>query len=409
MKEQVLSLSLILILSLGCGTAAADSAYSIYLFGTPLHPVDTRCRGMGDASIGFRNLSLVNPGVAVDSEEASFSLSIRSHLLYTEAEDENALTSGMNFPYFRLAFPLPFGAELGIGLTEQNSFLTRFDSTGEIEGMLFDNRVESKGSLNVVHALLATKIRDILSVGIMWEYMLGSSVEHWYTTFADTLSYLDSSNEEVFIRNTYDIITNTFIGSRFRAGLLAGPFFNIRLGCFAVVNAELPGQRILEGVYSGYEMEEEFETVYPGGAGFGISWSPSEKFLCAADWERIFWSETRIDGAPLSEVSDTDRLSFGLEWFPGDFSNRLSGQIPVRFGYSRLKGYFLDPVTSGTIVQQKLSVGSSLPLPDESGRVDFTLSYLNRGSLPETSLVENQMIFTMSLTGLEIWSRKYAD
>ena len=138
MKITVFSISTILVLLLASGSAATESAYSIYLFGTPLHAADTRCRGLGDTSIGFRNLSLVNPGVALDSERASFSLSIRSSLLYTRTEETNALASGMNFPYFRLAFPLPFGAELGFGMTEQNSFFTRFDSTGEAEGMPYE-------------------------------------------------------------------------------------------------------------------------------------------------------------------------------------------------------------------------------------------------------------------------------
>jgi hypothetical protein len=87
----------------------------------------------------------------------------------------------------------------------------------------------------------------------------------------------------------------------------------------------------------------------------------------------------------------------------------VNEDIPVRLGFSRKWDYLIDPVTGNTVDEWGFSVGSGVPLPSKSGRIDISLEYRKRGNLPENILKESGIVLNLGFTANEIWSRKYGD
>ena len=365
---------------------------------------------MGEVSIGFYNLSLVNPAASHGSSRASFGASFQSEMLFSQTSEGSMMTAGTNLPFFRLAFPIHNSAELGIGVAEMNNFNARFSGqAGTFDGMPYKEWAESTGGINGYSASIAAELGDFLSFGFQYDYLMGNSTENWYLQFDDGQVYTDSSEDSVSIISTHDISKNTFIGGRLRAGVLSGSFRGFRLGAYLAMEAELTGSTLLKAANSEYVSWSERTYTYPAALGMGASMVPADGLVLALDWERIFWTDLKIDGSGPAGTNDSDRISIGFEWFPRSGKRKKPGTIPLRLGYSRVSGYFPDPVTGNAISENRFSAGSGFLLPEQSGRIDFALAYTARGSLPSTSLKEDQITFFVSLTGQEIWSRKYAE
>ena len=373
---------------------------SIFSFdGMPLRYYGNDVYGLGMGDTGNSDLHRLNPNfdnpsITVSTNKVLFSTAISlGYFWYQDETDNSFRDDGMYLPFFQLAVPLGnhrvgfnFNSILSGNLENrrETSFIT---SGGDTLAYSETNRLLStvyKGDL-----IYAYK-NPILNVGISLNYYLGHRIRYWKLDFSDA-NYTDTKYEveRLFKNPGYTVGVSKKIG-----GLSLSAAYSSK--------AELKGDVKLKYGHQPYadtlSLADNSLFEIPARISGGGTFKFGEKYKIAAEVQYEMWQDTaQYDKNVL-------KIGAGLGYDPLSGYGTWYERIPLRIG-----GYLRElpfEKNNEKIMEQALTLGTSILLKSANNKIDLAVQYLRRGSVDLNGIEDSSLMLTIGITGFDIFQKQ---
>ncbi len=380
--------------------SAILSANSIFSFdGMPNRKYgnDLYSTGLGDAGINdlFRiNTSYENPSMMVSANNVVYSTAISfGYQDYEDADGKTFRADGFYLPYFTAAVPI-INHRIGIKYSLMAS--GNLDTYGESSLILEDEtklEYEEKNSIisNIYKIDFAYAFKNkFVNVGVSGNYYIGHRIHYWGADFEDA-TLIDSKYEkkELFKNPGFTIGLSKRL-ARFSLGLSYSSAVHLD-GKSTFVYNHVPYEDILD------EVDYLFEV--PAKLTGGMALKFAESYKISADVHYELWEDTK------TYDKNTFKLSAGISYDPLSGYGKWYESIPLRVGVSYRELPF--EVNNEAINELKASFGLSLPLESPNKKIDLAVEYITRGDNELNGLSENSIMFSVGITGFDIFSKRY--
>jgi hypothetical protein len=147
--------------------------------------------------------------------------------------------------------------------------------------------------------------------------------------------------------------------------------------------------------------------VYPKSIGVGITIKRGEQLLFGVDYEQRSWSEYLSFGEKSPFISDSKRLSFGIEYTPNNRGANYFSNIHYRAGFNYQNTNLT--LNNTPLEQYGTTFGLGLPLKRLKSVLHLSIEWGERGTTEEGLLKENYLKTRFGITLNDIWftKRKY--
>lgn len=390
--KSVFGLFVVLVLS---GSARAQSYYSQTDAGLVNYFISGQSAGMGGAGIAIADkltMNFVNPAALINLPVSFLSGNFRHEATNVHAESIDGSISDTNIAGVQFHVPLrKERISLSLGVYPTTIIEYFFEEEGSAGSEPFVETVEGDGGINTAFLSFAIRPFSRLSLGISTLYHFGKLRDRWQVTF----------NEGSGLVNTQQEVADGFTTGNIRLGLQ----YRIRKGWHigAVytpsVTLNITRSVTLRNI-SKLEDFEKRELELPETFGVGTAFFLSRKLLIAADYYVERWSDVEAS----SYVNDSQRIGVGLE-----FSGRGAGiassywsKMAFRAGfYYRNLG--IEAPVGESVTEVFGTIGVGFPMKWSASRIDLSLEFGQRGSLPDNPFKENVIRFSGSITVGERW------
>ncbi|MFO7896563.1 MAG: hypothetical protein R6U84_06505 [Candidatus Cloacimonadales bacterium] len=375
---------------------SANSIFSFQGMANQYYGNDLYSSGMGDAGINdlFRiNTGYRNPSMLASSNIVIFSTAVSSGFQnYYDDNDNSFRDDGFFLPYFTASFPIlqhRFGLKyslLSSGNLDTFSENTLVSDDDEEFAYTEQNSIIS----NVYQIDLAYAWKNrFLNLGIAGNYYIGHRINYWEFDFEDA-TLLDSEYER----------TELFKNPGFTVGI-SKRLEKFSMGLAYSNPVELKGDITFAYDHPPYEDElasPDFFLEVPAKISAGVTWKFAETFKLHADAHLEMWEDTK------SYEENSTKFAAGLSYDPLSGYGKWYESIPLRSGFSYRKLPF--QINNSQINELKASFGLSIPLQSPNKRIDLAVEYLTRGDSAEHGFSEDSLMFSIGVTGFDIFSRR---
>jgi len=392
-KLQTASASFILHLALCILTfalarpASAQSYFNSRGLGEIAPAGDARIAALGEPFA----LSTLNPGIFVNLNQASFSLSgLVAATIGTQGENTRVLRD-VRPATFNIATPLPFGTRLFGGINHK--FGQDFDVWSDsLADTAYRRHITGRGGIYALRAGLAKSLFDKVGIGVEYNYVIGGSREDWRFEIPNG-GYTSTDTIEV------DYAGNTLkVGASYQSRLFSlAAYYEPQLG--------LRVQRLkrVHGVIA--DSTRTYRLSLPQSYSFAAAVNPVSRFGLNLGLTLNPWS-----GATLARNDSVLALGYKNVW-RGSFGAEydIDSLHPVRVGYSRQTWYYdassyPDPGWSPVlpITENGIHLGTSVPIP-KFGSLDISGELFLRNS---SVMSEAAGRLTLTLAYSEAWMKR---
>ena len=355
--------------------SSAQSFFNSRALGELVLPADARVAGFGAPSA----LSYENPGILVDLSSVSFTGTALAAAAIGEQAGRTRFVENVRPAGFHAAAPLPLDMRLMLGVDER--FNQDFDLWSEpTADTSYRYHVFSHGGVYALRCGVGWSFLRLGAVGLEYNRLLGSGREDWQFEVANG-RYVSTDTVELDYSGNLLRFGGSLQTDRFTFASHYTPGFSMTVNSVRHIHGVIEDSIRTYGVH------------IPGAVSFGASISPFERVTAVLGYELRPWSTMAVDGLEMVGVSNSYRVSAGAEY--------LTGQIPVRFGYSYSPWYFLAQ-DSSPIAEHRLHLGCSLPVKG-FGSLGLSAEVGRRSS---AALSETSIRLMLSLAYHEAWLKR---
>lgn len=383
--------------------AAGDSVFSARGLGELVSPADIRGRGMAGVSVAVDdrwNLSRMSP--ALITATSGFTIHAALTAEARSVEDRSGQTRSprsTNFPLLRLTLPVPKIGVIGVGAAQYADVSYAFTNTDNVGGTVATQTLRGKNGLNVVGLTYARRVHPRLDVGIDLEFLLGSYVDIWETSFddPDLLPSIDS------------LVVNHSRGPILRLGALGRPHPRIRLGGAFTFGRDLEIRSEIRKTNVGARFLPTTQLHLPASLALGVTGDLDAHWRLGADLVHTRWETTELvlGADPILNRTyvptvNVTRFAVGAE-YRGDRTDEAAGlrqRIPLRVGYAWEPWHFRDAFGE-KIIEHLFTAGVGIPLPEDTGIVDISFELGYRGDREANGVRERILRLGIGFTGQE--------
>ena len=390
MKYRVLAILTIL--------SAALLGNSIFSFeGMPVQYYGNDVYGLGMGDTGNSDLHRINsnfsnPSITVSTNKVLFSTAASlGYIWYDDDLNNSFKDDGIYLPFFQIAVPIAdhriafsFNAMSSGDLENEREWAT---STGDTLTYSETNRLSSsifKGDL-----IYAYK-NPILNIGVAVNYYLGHRIRYWKLDFDDSYT-LDAKYE----------IDKLFKNPGFTAGM-SKKIGGLSLSAAYSSAVKLEGEVELKYSHPPYAdtlMTDDFLFEIPSKVSGGVTLKFLEKYKLSAEAQYEMWGNTK------QYDKNTLKIGAGFGYDPLSGYGKWFERIPLRFG-----GYIRElpfEKNNEKIMEQALTFGTSIILKSANKKIDLAVQYLVRGDVDTNGLSDTSLIFTIGITGFDIFQKQH--
>lgn len=390
MKYRVLAILTIL--------SAALLGNSIFSFeGMPVQYYGNDVYGLGMGDTGNSDLHRINsnfsnPSITVSTNKVLFSTAASlGYIWYDDDLNNSFKDDGIYLPFFQIAVPIAdhriafsFNAMSSGDLENEREWAT---STGDTLTYSETNRLSSsifKGDL-----IYAYK-NPILNIGVAVNYYLGHRIRYWKLDFDDSYT-LDAKYE----------IDKLFKNPGFTAGM-SKKIGGLSLSAAYSSAVKLEGEVELKYSHPPYAdtlMTDDYIFQIPAKVSGGFTFKFLEKYKLAAEAQYEMWEDTK------QYDKNTLKFGAGFGYDPLSGYGKWFERIPLRFG-----GYIRElpfEKNNEKIMEQALTFGTSIILKSANKKIDLAVQYLVRGDVDTNGLSDTSLIFTIGITGFDIFQKQH--
>ena len=390
MKYRVLAILTIL--------SAALLGNSIFSFeGMPVQYYGNDVYGLGMGDTGNSDLHRINsnfsnPSITVSTNKVLFSTAASlGYIWYDDDLNNSFKDDGIYLPFFQIAVPIAdhriafsFNAMSSGDLENEREWAT---STGDTLTYSETNRLSSsifKGDL-----IYAYK-NPILNFGLSVNYYLGHRIRYWKLDFDDSYT-LDAKYE----------IDKLFKNPGFTAGM-SKKIGGLSLSAAYSSAVKLEGEVELKYSHPPYAdtlMTDDYIFQIPAKVSGGFTFKFLEKYKLAAEAQYEMWGNTK------QYDKNTLKIGAGFGYDPLSGYGKWFERIPLRFG-----GYIRElpfEKNNEKIMEQALTFGTSIILKSANKKIDLAVQYLVRGDVDTNGLSDTSLIFTIGITGFDIFQKQH--
>jgi hypothetical protein len=390
--------SVLVVLMLLSAALLGNSVFSYD--GMPLQYYGNDVYGMGMGDTGNADLLRINPNfsnpsILVSTNKVLFSTAASLGYMWYEDQYNSFRDDGIFLPFFQIAVPISdhrFGFSfnaMSTGNLENERETQWTSSSGDSLSLNYSeiNRLEStvyKGDL-----IYAYK-NSILNIGASVNYYLGHRVRYWELDF-DNSSYTDTKYE----------IEKLFKNPGFTVGV-SKKIGNLSVGTFYSSKVKLEGDVEFKYAHSPYadtlSLADDYLFEVPAKISGGFSFKFMEKYKLSAEGYYEMWEDTR------QYDKNTFKIGAGLSYDPLSGYGEWYERIPLRFG-----GYMRElPFNKNNekIMEQAVTFGTSILLQSSNKKIELAVQYLQRGELSKNTLEDTSLMFTIGITGFDIFKKR---
>lgn len=375
---------------------SANSIFSFYGMANQYYGNDAYSNSLGDAAINdlFRiNTSYANPSVLASSNKVIFSTAgTFGYQNYKDAQENSFRDDGFYLPYFTAAFPI-LNHRFGLKFSLLNSGNLKTYNPGSFisedgEEFIYEEKNSIIANIYELDLAYALKTRFV-NFGISGNYYIGHKIKYWEFDF-DNSTVIDTEYER----------RDLFKDPGFTMGL-SSRWKKLSVGATYSSAVKLDGSS--KFIYAHEPFEEDLnsddyimEIPAKISAGLSLKFAETFKIHTAAYYQ--LWADTD------SYDTNTTKFSAGISYDPLSGYGKWYESVPLRVGFSTRQLPF--EVNNSKINEMTGTFGFSVPLSSPNKRIDFSVEYLKRGDTDDNGLSEDSLMFTIGVTGFDIFSKK---
>lgn len=401
-------------------TSNAQSPYTMYGFGSLDDCTLGINSGMGGVGYAVNNKMQINPKnpasyAAMDSLTFLFDVGMSVEIDWLKEKQRTQTLketkTSANFDYAVLQFPIGkyFAASFGI---------MPFSRVNYSYGKDVDNGEYStygEGGIHQVYLGLAAKLYKNLYVGVNASYLFGN------ITHSTTILPNSNYNVVAMISQSRMHITDYKFDFGIRYTQPINEKNSITLGLVYSPKKKLLGKKYNE-LYqletsgeTSLTMESDtvslknlYEMAETYGVGLGYNWD--DRLIIGVDatyqpWSKVNYlpvrKQTYTEDMLKGNLNDRYRISLGAEYRNAVYSTKYSDRIKYRGGvyyeksYQKVKGHDLREIGA--------TIGIGLPILKDKSLINVSAQYYNRKLVPNATLVENGVMFSVGISFNEFW------
>jgi hypothetical protein len=380
--------------------SAALFGNSIFSFdGMPVQYYGNDVYGMGMGDTGNSDLHRINPNfsnpsIAVSTNKVLFSTAVSLGNIWYEDLNNSFKDDGIFLPFFQIAVPilnhrLAFSFNsISSGNLENEREVMFVSSSGDTLTYSETNRLSSniyKGDL-----IYAYK-NPILNIGASVNYYLGHRVRYWNLDLDDS-NYTDSKYE----------IEKLFKNPGFSIGV-SKKIKGLSLSAAYSSAVKLEGDVELKYDHAPYadtlSLADDFLFEIPAKVSGGFTFKFLEKYKLSTEAHYEIWADTE------QYNKNTLKIGAGFGYDPLSGYGNWYERIPLRFGaYIRELPFEKN---NEKVMEQALTFGTSILFKSANKKIDLAVKYLTRGDLDTNELSDKSLMFTIGITGFDIFRKQH--
>jgi hypothetical protein len=413
------------------GQPGNDSPYSRYGIGNIIDNGNIRSAGLGGLYVALdkveeRQINFLNPAsyIDIDSHRVVLDASVNWTIADLSDNSGSEYVNKANFGHIALGLPVTkwMGASFGLRPLSISEYrVSRGENTPEADSIT--HIFEGDGGLNQFYVGFAVRPVKGLSIGANLGYVFGSFGTIQRTEFSSPFYFNTKYSNAARISSIsmdYGIQYRISKGkSGFTVGLTASAPWKlqgdlVQLGSTYTLSAF--GEDIVRDTILSQESSDAFVQM-PLKLGVGFAYTFNDKVMAGVQFNNESWSDFRSIDGQTDSLSDSWRLSAGLEFRPG-FEDRGWLNYFKKIHY-RIGGFYAtSPITlNGTqLPQYGITLGFGFPIKHRSTSGPIVSSIINgaveigqRGDPNANHLVEQYINFKLGFSLNDRWflKRKY--
>jgi len=364
----------------------AQSLYSAGGIGELRHFLHVRASGIGGSGLALKDkfsANLINPSLWAFLEHSSINGSLIYEGLKFKFNNENYNLDKSQLYNIGLIVKANKKIAIGLGLSPLSDADYKFKKTNEDNSST--EYLTSTGGLSKIMLGFSVSPKQFFSFGFSANYLLGNYEEIWRVTF---------QNEELNDMNS--LVTTYLKGVQLTGGVNIFYKELISVGLVYNTPAELKSGTKIQTNYVTKEVIKN-EVKIPESYGIGIVINMRKDLLLSTDYYRKNFKEISSNGTVLSGFKNSDRISLGFEFAPGEVK-----KYSYRLGAYSYNSY-LDNALLGSVTEKALTFGLSRFLKSGAGRIDFAGIVGLKACSSEFISTEKVFRFILAFSGGEEW------
>jgi hypothetical protein len=403
-----------------------NSPYTRFSIGDLINSGFATNRGMGGTSIALRShnqVNYLNPAsyTSQDTNSFLFQVGFAGRMANIQTLEDSDQSNNANIEYLAIGFPVNKWLNLSAGIVPYSRIqyaFTEFRPENPFEeASTFD--YTGFGGFNEFYLGGALKIKEIVSLGVNFNYLFGSLDRKQAAYLSELESYSARiEREENFIASDFyskiGLQLHPTIGKKHT--LLLG----FTLDAKARIKVKEKEKTFRHNTSSGRQYQDSLifsltqlsPLVLPNKFGVGIGYAYEEIFSASAEYSQQDWTGTEIAASSFS-VGLYESYRVGFQYNPAPLSNRMRVGYYKRIQY-RAGAYYTNTYLNhdgNSIPDWGVSVGFGLPIKNArklfSGSMfNIGYQYGNRGTTDNGLIQEKYHIVTIGFTLHDYWFLK---
>jgi hypothetical protein len=386
------SVLIVLIAIAMTSSARGDSIFDARGVGRDVIPVAGATRAMGGAALATDiplDCAVTNPFASALSGRVTITAGFAHTGTRTDDLGKDKHNISTLFPTIAGIIPYKSVAFM-TGLYLEKEGRLEFALTDSAYGDLYDFRYRREVSIHSVPLYVTMRLhpRLVASAGILFS-ALDIRETH-------TVDFRSSERTD-----TEDAIDISASGRALAAGLLVDLGI-VRAAAMFRGKTNLDGALERESRYADVWSTEDVSMASEGSYRVGARFRPHPSFAFEIDYEKSPWSGVKLDGKSIAG-HEVYRWSFGMEYRGPSLWD--AAKYPVLAGYYR-QPLDWDSHLTGEIVEQVLSLGTSIPLAEDKAAIGMALEFGRREAEGRGDLKETFVGLSISVSAIEAWRRE---
>ena len=363
-----------------------QSLYSAGGIGELRHFLSVRAAGIGGTGLTIKDEyspNLINPSLWAFLKNTTINGSLFYEDIKFNHNNENYNLDKSQL--YNVGFVIKANTKIAMGL----GLSPLSDADYKYKATLSDNSISqhlaSTGGLSKIMLGFSVNPKQFFSFGISVNYILGKYEEIWRARFEDSdLSDINNVVSTYLKGYQFTMGANIFVRELMSVGFVYNTPVELNSGT---------------KIQTGYTTREETESIVeiPNSFGFGILFNLRKDLFVSSDYYRRNFKEMTSNGTILVDFKDSDRISFGFEYFPGE-----TKKYSYRLGAYHYNSYLDNPVL-GTVKEREITVGFGSLINRAAGRIDFAGVVGSKSC--SSGFLSNERIFRLiiAFSGGERW------
>ena len=372
---------------------AGGTSYSAPGIGTVVFIPNIRSVGIGGVFIAFPSaqaVNLSNPAGLIGLPYTVFEGGLFIEGINASSKAGEDYSSSANLSHFQVGIPMGQKFAMGFG---GNRF-TRVHYDYQIKSALggFDNSqtVEGSGGFQMLSAAFAMQVTPELSLGITYQYMLGSTDRLWSVKFDDEAFSSTSDNLEENLR-----------GSRVTLGATY-QYKKYVFGAYLAKSYGFSSDVTLQQTFNDTSSTVSQSLHFPIQVGLGLSYTIAPYTVAGADLVYTKWNDFNFQSGQGGRLRNTIKVGVGIEKSPEKLHiEQWWKKLTYRAG-AYFQNLYASNASGEFANEYVLSMGLGIPI-HRRNQIDVGLEIGTRGTVATNKVKDTILRLTLGVSIGERW------